>query len=117
MADDVQREATEPLRADDAFVELVNVSAVEAELVAAQLRGVGIPVEVFAIGTAGELVALQFSEGSRIMVRRRDLADARAAIADLPVTGAAPTPTDDAELAAQAEAATDRSDPDSGAVV
>ncbi len=105
-----------PFTRDDITVELVNVSPVEAELIAAQLRSAGIPVAVMATGTTGELVALQFTQGSRVMVRRGDLAAARRAIAEIPYTGAAPAP-DDAALAAQAEAARDFTDPETGAVV
>ena len=83
---------------------------------AAQLRSAGIEASVLGVGTAGELVAIQYSEGSRVMVRRRDLSAARAAIADLDLS-AASADLDDANLAAQAEAATGYSDPETGAVV
>ena len=108
---------TLPLTPDDVAVELVNLSAIEAELVAAQLRNAGIPAEVVGVGITGELVAVQYTQGSRVMVRRRDLAAARAVIAELPVDGPTVSLVDDDALAAQAEAATDWSDPESGAVV
>ena len=106
-----------PFTHDDLTVELVRLSAVEAELVAAQLRSAGIRVAVTAVGTTGDLVAIQFTQGSRVMVRRGDLATARAALAELSVNGKPIVPVDDAGLAAQAEAATGWSDPESGAVV
>ena len=40
------REPTGPFRPDDDLVETTTLSAVEAELVAAQLRGAGIPAAV-----------------------------------------------------------------------
>jgi hypothetical protein len=98
-------------------VELVNVSAVEAELVAARLRDRGIPAGVLAVGTAGELVAVQFTQGSRVMVSRRDLPAARAEVADLFSAGMVTSVVDDDAVAAQAEAATGWSDPETGAVV
>lgn len=97
--------------------EFVNVSAVEAELIAARLRDAGIPAEVLGVGTAGELVAVQFTQGSRVMVNRADLAAAREAVADLFDTDELISPIDDDGLAAQAEAAAGWSDPDTGAVV
>ena len=53
------------MQLEDEPVELMRINPVEAELIAAHLRDAGIPVAVLGIGTAGELVALQFSEGSR----------------------------------------------------
>jgi hypothetical protein len=102
--------------ADDS-VEVVSVSAVEAELVAAQLRGAGIQAAVVAVGTAGEQAPIQFSQGSRVMVRRADLRAAREALAHLPGVGGPDGPLDDAALAAEAEAAAGWSDPETGAVV
>src|SRR6476469_493824 len=91
---------TGPFSSEDVSVELINLSEIEAELVAAQLRSAGIPAAVMSVGAAGgELVAVQFAEGSRVMVRRSDLAAARAVIAYLPVTGSAPATLDDADLA------------------
>jgi len=104
-----QQRPAEPAKLEDEPVELMRINAVEAELIASHLRDAGIPTAVLAIGTAAELVAVQFSEGSRVMVGRSDLAAARAALADLSI--------DASDLEAQAEAATDRSDPGSGAVV
>jgi hypothetical protein len=53
----------------DDLVELVRVGAVEAQLVAGRLRESGIDAAVF--GT-GENEGLIFTEGARVMVRRRD---------------------------------------------
>jgi hypothetical protein len=71
------------LSPDDDLVEVARFSFVEAELAAAQLRGAGIEAAVFAVGTAGELVALQHSEGSRVMTRRADAEAAKQILADL----------------------------------
>jgi hypothetical protein len=76
-------EPASPFGPDDRLVEVARFSFVEAELAAAQLRGAGIDAEVFAVGTAGELVALQHTEGSRIMVRHRDIEAAKQVLADL----------------------------------
>ena len=106
-----------PFSSEDVSVELINLSEIEAELVAAQLRSAGIPAAVVSVGFAASMVPVQFAQGSQVMVRRGDLAAARAVIADLPVTGPAPPTLDDAGLAEQAEAAAGWSDPESGAVV
>jgi hypothetical protein len=103
------------MKPEDEPVELMRVNAVEAELVAAHLRDEGIGAVVLGVGTAGELVALQHSEGSRVMVRRADLPAARAVVADLSDDERLAAPIED--LDAQAEAATGWSDPGSGAVV
>ena len=106
-----------PFSEDDDPVELASLSAVEAEMVAARLRGAGIPALVFGVGTGGLLSALQYSFGSRVMVRRADLAAAQAFSSDLLDGGEQSTPIDDDELAAQAEQSAGWSDPDTGAVV
>ena len=108
---------TGPFRADDDPVELVNVSAVEAEMIAGQLRGAGILAQVNNVGTAGQLLAVQFTEGSRVMVRRADLAAARTTMEAVSGIDEASAPVDESDLAAQAEAAKDWSDPGSGTVV
>ena len=108
---------------DDGFVdhadlvELTRVPAVEAEMVAAQLRGAGIRVAVLGVGTAGELCVVQYSYGSRVMVRREDLEAARTVLSDLFDGAPRATPIDDEALGALAEAATEFSDPETGAVV
>jgi len=83
-------------------VELTRVSAGLADLLAGALRASGMPVTVVGVsplaGDGG--AALRYSEGAQLLVRRRDLAAARAIIErtdDAPIS--------DAELAAQAEAA------------
>ena len=106
-----------PFRAEDDPVELVNVSAVEAEMIAGQLRGVGIQAQVNNVGTAGQLIAVQFTQGSRVMVRREDLEAAQRAMENLSGIDDASALVDPADLAAQAEAARDWSDPGSGTVV
>jgi hypothetical protein len=106
-----------PRRPEDDSVELMRVSPVEAELIATQLRSAGIYAGVINIGTAGELSALQFSEGSRVMVRLGDLAAAQAALEELSARDDDVIAIDESDFAAQAEHATDRSDPETGAVV
>ena len=98
---------------DDDPVELTRVAANLAELHAGVLRASGIPVTVVGIspftGEGGP--ALSFSEGTQLLVRRRDLDAARAVIerpSDAPIS--------DEELAAQAEAAAG-GDFEDGAVV
>lgn len=86
-------------------------------MVAAQLRDAGIRTEVLGVWAGGELVAVQYSEGSRVRVPRADLAAARAVLGDLSGTGGVTASLDDSDLAAQADAAADWSDPGSGAVV
>ena len=79
--------AENPFGPADDLVEVARFSFVEAELAAAQLRGAGIEATAFAVGTAGELVALQHSEGSRVMTRRADAEAAKRILADLFETG------------------------------
>ena len=99
-------------RADDP-VELAHLGATEADLVAGVLRSSGIDVEVVGVSpfTGEGGAALRFAEGSRLRVRRRDLAAARGVLDDLDRAELS-----DDQLAAQADAATgtDRGD---GAVV
>ena len=56
---------TGPFLPDDDLVAVVTTNAVDAEMIAAQLRGTGIPAAVFGVGTAGALLTVQYSEGSR----------------------------------------------------
>jgi Putative prokaryotic signal transducing protein len=98
-------------------VEVTRVSAVEAEMVAAQLRGAGIAVAVLGVGTAGDLAAVQFSYGSRVMVNRSDLEAAQVLLADLFDSREPPPPIDDAALAKLADEAAGFSDPETGAIV
>lgn len=101
-----------PVYSDDP-VELGWFGALEADAVAALLRSAGLAVSVTEVSpfTGDGGPALRFAEGSHVLVRRADLATARAVVAD----ATASAPTDD-ELAAQAEAAGDTEFPD-GAVV
>jgi hypothetical protein len=98
---------------DDDPVELTRLPATMADLVAGELRASGIQVVLVGVsplsGDGGP--ALRYSEGTQLLVRRKDLGAARAIIErrdDEPIS--------DAELAAQAEAATGGDD-GSGAVV
>ena len=97
----------------DEVVELVGLPDTEAQIVASRLRDEGIDAQVFASGSVADLVAIQFSHGSRVMVRR-DAFDAAAAL--LAQWGAPGARVDDAELAAQAGASGDAEFGD-GAVV
>jgi threonine dehydrogenase-like Zn-dependent dehydrogenase len=117
VAQPEQHELHGPFSEDDDPVELARLSAVEAEMVAARLRGAGIPALVFGVGTGGLLAALQYSFGSRVMVRRVDLAAAQAFASDLLDGAEQSTPIDDDDLAAQAVASAGWSDPETGAVV
>ena len=110
-------QVTGPFLPDDDLVAVVTTNTVDAELIAGQLRGAGIPSAVFGVGTAGVLLSVQFSEGSRVMVRRADLGAAAKLMADLPETADATAPIDDETLASLAEAAEGWSDPSTGAVV
>jgi Putative prokaryotic signal transducing protein len=102
---------------DDDPVELTRDSAVESEMIAAQLRGAGIATVVLGVGTGGWMSAVQFSYGSRIMVRGSDLEAAQTVLADLFDNAEPPAPIDDDALGALAEASTGWSDPETGAVV
>jgi hypothetical protein len=106
-----------PSSPDDDSVEVTRVSAIEAELVAAQLRGAGIRAGVLGVGTGGELAAIQFTYGSRVMVRRSDFAAAQRVLAQLPGEAQALEPIGDDELGALAEKSAGWSDPETGAVV
>ena len=59
------RKIVGPFLPDDDLVEIATTNAVDAELIAAQLRGAGIQAAVFGVGTAGQLLAIQLAEGSR----------------------------------------------------
>jgi threonine dehydrogenase-like Zn-dependent dehydrogenase len=111
------REVTGPFPPDDDLVELTTINAFEAEVVAAQLRGAGIPTLVFGVGTAGLLSAVQLAEGSRVMVRRTDLDAAETVVAALFGGDPVNVPIDDDELASLAEESAGWSDPSTGAVV
>jgi hypothetical protein len=102
---------------NDDPVELTRAPAVESELIAAQLRGAGLPTAILGVGTGGRTAPVQYSEGSRIFVRRADIEAAQVVLADLFDNAAPPPPIADDVLAALAEASTGWSDPESGAVV
>jgi hypothetical protein len=106
-----------PFLPDDELVEVATTNAVDAELIAAQLRGAGIQAAVFGVGTAGALQAIQLAEGSRVMVRRSDCGEAERLVAELEGTSAATAPIDEDELGSLAEKSKGWSDPSSGAVV
>ncbi len=114
---DEAREPTGPFQRDDVLVELTRVDAFEAEVAAVRLRGAGIPAAVFGVGTAGQLSAVQYTEGSRVMVRSCDREAAATVIAELFGDGSSPDPIDDDELGALAEESKGWSDPSTGAVV
>ncbi len=101
------------MRDVDDPVELGWFGALEADTVAALLRSAGITVSVTEVSpfTGDGGPALRFVEGSHVLVRRADLAAARAVLAD----AEASAPSDE-ELAAQAEAAAGTDFPD-GAVI
>jgi hypothetical protein len=111
------RKIVGPFLPDDDLVEIATTNAVDAELIAAQLRGAGIDAAVFGVGTAGALLAVQLAEGSRVMVRRADRDEAERFVAELDDTSAATTPIDEEDLASLAENSKGWSDPSSGAVV
>jgi transcription initiation factor TFIIIB Brf1 subunit/transcription initiation factor TFIIB len=108
---------TGPFLPDDDLVEVATTNAVDAEMIAAQLRGSGIDAAVFGVGTAGALLTVQYSEGSRVMVRRADCDAAAKFMADLAQTADATAPIDDDTLASLAEESKGWSDPSTGAVV
>ena len=108
---------TGPFLPDDDLVVVATTNAVDAEMIAAQLRGSGIPAAVFGVGTAGALLTVQYSEGSRVMVRRADREAAETFMADLSETADATAPIDDDTLASLADESKGWSDPSTGAVV
>jgi len=110
------RKIVGPFLPDDDLVAVATTNAVDAELIAGRLRGAGIHAAVFGVGTAGDLLAIQHVEGSRVMVRRADRDEAERFVAEPGDTSAA-TPIDDDELASLAEQSEGWSDPSSGAVV
>ena len=64
-------------------MELMRTNAAEAEVVAAELRSAGIPALVFGRpGLDAYAVVFARTEGVRVMVRRKDLTEAAALIAD-----------------------------------
>jgi hypothetical protein len=109
--------AEEPeLTNDDVLVEVVRVPAVEAEVLAARLRGEGVGAVAVGVGTAGDLAPLQFSEGSRVMVRRADVPRAQELLRRFD-SESTQDAVSDAELTDLAEHATSRPDPETGAQV
>ena len=90
---------------------------IEAEILASRLRDAGIAAGVSGPGSIGNLVAVQFSDGCRVMVRRDDLARAEALIAEFGGTDPSVGSVDDGELATQAEEAGGDSDFGDGAIV
>src|SRR5437868_4302129 len=96
------RKIVGPFLPDDDLVAVATTNAVDAELIAGRLRGAGIHAAVFGVGTAGDLLAIQHVEGSRVMVRLADRDEAERFVAELGDTSAA-TPIDDDELASLAE--------------
>lgn len=101
----------------DEPIELVSLSATEAEIVASRLRAEGIDAVVFAAGGTADLVAIQFSHGSRVMVRREALEAASALLAEWGGPDAGDAGISDADLTAQATAAGDEDDHGDGARV
>ena len=97
----------------DEPVELVRLPDTAAQIVSSRLRDEGIDAQVFASGSAVDLVNVQFAHGSRVMVRRDALDTAEALLA---TWDAADAEVDAAELDAQARAAGD-TDAGDGAVV
>ena len=106
-----------PFLPDDDLVAVATTNAVDAEMIAARLRGGGIRAAVFGVGTAGALLTVQYAEGSRVMVRQADREAAEQLIADLSESGGAPAPIDDDTLASLADESKGWSDPSTGAVV
>ncbi len=103
---------------DPKLVELVRVSGVRAQIIAAQLRSAEIRVVVFGVGTAGALSAVQFAQGSRVMVHDHDIDSARELLRTIEGTLDDLEPFSDEELSALAEAAgADANDQADGAVV
>jgi len=106
-----------PFLPDDDLVAVATTNAVDAELIAGRLRGAGIHAAVFGVGTAGDLLAIQHVEGSRVMVRRADHEAAQIFVAELSDTIDADAPIDDDTLASLADESKGWSDPSTGAVV
>ncbi len=113
-ATDGERGRPEP--DDDRVVELTRLATMPAEFVATRLRAEGIPAALFACGFATWL-SNEFRSARRVMVLERDRARAQVVLDDLFSSDALGQPVDDADLAAQADAATGFSDPETGAVV
>jgi hypothetical protein len=65
----------------DDLVELGRWQAIEAELVAGRLREAGVDAVVFD-SNLGTLTATAINEGSRVMVRRRDVERANTELAE-----------------------------------
>ena len=119
--DQGDRDDADTFTRDDVLVELARFGGFKAEVIAAQLRSAGVPAAVFGVGTAGLLSAVQFSEGSRVMVRRVDLVVAQEltrALLESEAFNSANESLSDEELGDLAEAAALNNDlPDNGAVV
>jgi len=108
---------TGPFLPDDDLVAVATTNPVDAEMIAARLRGAGIRAAVFGVGTAGALLSVQYSEGSRVMVRRADRGAAETIVSDVSEETDTATPIDDEILASLADESKDWSDPSGGAVV
>jgi hypothetical protein len=67
---------------DDELVEIATLGRVEAELVAARLRDEGFGAVAFGTGAAGAEPGLDWAEGTRVMVRRREVDRATALVAE-----------------------------------
>jgi hypothetical protein len=65
----------------DDLVEVARIGEIEAELIAARIRGAGIDAVVFRTGAGSSQPTLTYAEGARVMVRRRD-AEAAAALVE-----------------------------------
>ena len=110
------RRVRRPVPTQDQLVELGRFGCVEAELIAGRLHEAGLSVIVNAVGTAGELAVVQFSEGSRVMVGRGDY-EAALALLNVVDEGGRRWTVDDEELADLAAEAEGWTDPGNGAVI
>ena len=106
-----QQEPTAPFLPGDDVVELATLGIVEAEVVAAQLRGAGIPAAVFGAGA----VIYTGVRRARLMVRWSDVVEAEQFAAQLSAEERSGMPITDEDLASLAEESTGGSDPATGA--
>jgi hypothetical protein len=106
-----------PVRPDDDLVAIVTTTPIEAEMIVTRLRAEGMWAAVFGVGNAGALMAVQFVEGSRVMVRRADQDAAAKLVGEMHDATGIAAPISDETLAALADEAKGWSDPSSGAVV
>lgn len=109
----MQQQPTAPFLPGDDVVELATLGTVEAELIAAQLRGAGIPAAVF----GAEATIYTGVRRARLMVRRSNLVEAEQLVAQLSAEERSGTPITDEELASLAEESAGGSDPANGAAV